>query len=151
MSLRPFRRLLPALAPFFLLACSRTNAAPHAAAADPAAAVTRLADEYFAGLLERTPELATFWGLKDARHDGVFDASPEAFARWRDREDAWFSRVSAIAPAGLAGKPAEVTLAILRESLESAWVTPAPARRRSPGGEPSPGLSIRTSRICAKE
>jgi uncharacterized protein (DUF885 family) len=120
MSLRPLRRLLPALAPFFLLACSRTNAAPRAAASDPAAAVTRLADEYFAGLLERTPELATFWGLKDARHDGVFDASPEAFARWRGREDAWFTRVSAIGPAGLEGKPAEVSLAILRESLESA-------------------------------
>jgi uncharacterized protein (DUF885 family) len=120
MSPHPLRRLLPALAPFFLLACSRTNAAPRAAAAEPAAAVTRLADEYFAGLVERTPELATFWGLEDARHEGVFDASPEAFARWRDREDAWFTRVSAISAAGLEGKPAEVTLAVLRESLESA-------------------------------
>ena len=120
MSFRPLRRVLPALAPFVLLACNRSAAPPLAAAGNPAGAVTALADEYFAGLLERSPELATFWGLKDARHDGVIDASPEAFARWRDREDAWFARVSAIGAAGLEGTPAEVTLAILRESLESA-------------------------------
>ena len=120
MSFRPLRRVLPALAPFVLLACNRSAAPPLAAAGNPAGAVTALADEYFAGLLERSPELATFWGLNDARHDGVIDASPEAFARWRDREDAWFARGSAIGAAGLEGTPAEVTLAILRESLESA-------------------------------
>jgi uncharacterized protein (DUF885 family) len=117
----PFRalwRALAALAPFALLACSRSDARP-ATHGDPTSAVTMLADEYFAGLLERSPELATFWGLKDARHEGVIDVSPAAFDRWRAREDGWYARVAAIDPAGLDGTPVEVTHAILRESLES--------------------------------
>ena len=75
MPLRALWRGLPALAPFALLACSRSDARP-VTHGDPASAVTTLADEYFAGLLERSPELATFWGLKDARHEGVIDVSP---------------------------------------------------------------------------
>jgi uncharacterized protein (DUF885 family) len=114
---RALRRAPLALAA--ALAACRSDAAP-AAPADPAAAVTTLADEYFAGLIERTPELATFWGLKDARHEGVFDASREAFARWQAREDAWLSRAEAIDPAALDGTPQQATYAILHESLESA-------------------------------
>jgi uncharacterized protein (DUF885 family) len=120
MSCHVWWRALPALAPFILLACSRSDADPDPARHDPAAAVTTLADEYFAGLLERSPELATFWGLKDARHDGVIDVSPAAFERWRAREDAWLDRATAIDQVALGGTPQEVTLAILRESLESA-------------------------------
>jgi uncharacterized protein (DUF885 family) len=120
MSCRALWRALPALAPVVLLACSRSDADSHPAGQDPAAAVTTLADEYFSGLLERSPELATFWGLKDARHDGVIDVSPAAFDRWRAREDAWLGRAAAIEQSALEGTPQEVTLAILRESLESA-------------------------------
>ena len=120
MSGRAFGRAIAMVAPVALLACSRPDARSESAAPDPAAAATALADEYFAGLLERAPELATFWGLKDVRHAGVLDASPEAFARWRAREDGWLARAAAIDPAGLEGTPANVTLAILHESLESA-------------------------------
>jgi uncharacterized protein (DUF885 family) len=115
------RRALYVLAP--TAACSRPDAQADTTTKDPAAAVTALADEYFAGLIERTPEIATFWGLTDARHDGVSDASPEALARWEAREDAWLARTAGLDPATLDGTPQAVTYAILRESLESAKST----------------------------
>ncbi|HET8623247.1 MAG TPA: DUF885 domain-containing protein [Gemmatimonadales bacterium] len=121
MSVRPLRRALTLLAPIAtVLACSRPAAQPHRPTTDPATATTALADEYFAGLVERTPELATFWGLKHARHDRVFDGSRGAFDRWRAREDAWLARLNAVDLASLDGKPEAVSSAILRESLESA-------------------------------
>jgi uncharacterized protein (DUF885 family) len=122
MTVRPLRRALFALAPIAaaLSACSGPAAQARTDTKDPVAAATALADEYFAGLLEFTPEAATFWGLKDARHNGIFDASPEAFQRWREREDAWLTRAGTIDPASLDGKPEAVAYAVLRESLESA-------------------------------
>jgi uncharacterized protein (DUF885 family) len=128
MSLRQLRPALSALAPtaaILAAACGRPAERADTTTKDPAAAVTALADEYFAGLIERTPELATFWGLKDARHDRVSDASPEALQRWRAREDAWSARASAVDLAALDRKPEAVTHAILRESLESARRTRA--------------------------
>jgi uncharacterized protein (DUF885 family) len=121
MTVCPLGRALLLLAPIAaaLSACSRPAAQARTETNDPAAA-TALADEYFAGLLERTPELATFWGLSNARHDGVFDNSQVAFERWRSREDAWLTRINALDPAALDGKPEAVTYAIMRESLESA-------------------------------
>ncbi len=105
-----------------LVSCSRPDPHPQpgVTSQEPAGAVTALADEYFAGLMERTPEFATFWGLSDARHDGVFDASPEAFKRWQAREDAWLTRVAAVDQDAVDGKPEAMTYGILRESLESA-------------------------------
>ncbi len=122
MSLRLLRRVVGAFAPTLAVvtACNRPAAPADPAAKDPASAVTGLADEYFAGLVERTPELATFWGLNDARHDGVSDASLEALRRWQAREDAWLARAEAIDQSALDGKPQQATFAILRESLESA-------------------------------
>ena len=126
MSVRLIRRALYVLAPTvaaLTAACSRPDAQARTTTNDPAAAVTALADEYFAGLIERTPELATFWGLTDARHDSISDASPEALARWEAREDAWLARAAALDQAALDGTPQAVTYAILRESLESAKST----------------------------
>jgi uncharacterized protein (DUF885 family) len=122
MTVRPLRRTLYVLAPTVaaLAACSRPAAQARTAAGNPAAAVTTLADEYFAGLIERTPELATFWGLSNARHDGISDGAPEALKRWQSREDAWLARAGALDLAALDGKPEAVTQAVLRESLESA-------------------------------
>jgi uncharacterized protein (DUF885 family) len=122
MTVCPLGRALLLLAPIAvaLSACSRPAAQAHTETNDPAAITTALADEYFAGLLERTPELATVWGLSSARHDGVFDGSPAAFERWRAREDAWLARMNAIDQTALGGKPEAVTYAIMRESLESA-------------------------------
>ena len=125
MSVRLLRRALGTLAPAVaaLAACSRPAAQARTASTDPAAAATALADEYFAGLIERTPELTTFWGLSNARHDGLSDASPESLKRWQARQDAWLTRAAAIDVAALDGTPQAVTLAILRESLESAQRT----------------------------
>ncbi len=123
MSVRLLRRALCTLAPpvtAFTAACSRPDAQADTVTKDPAAAATALADEYFVGLIERTPEIATFWGLTDARHDRVSDASPHALKRWQAREDAWLTRTAAIDQASLDGKPEATTYAILRESLESA-------------------------------
>ena len=120
MTVRPLRRTLYVLAPTVaaLAACSRPAAQARTAGENPAAAVTTLADEYFAGLIERTPELATFWGLSNARHDGISDGAPEALKRWQSREDAWLARAGALDLAALDGKPEAVTQAVLRESLE---------------------------------
>ncbi|MGH7631524.1 MAG: DUF885 domain-containing protein [Gemmatimonadales bacterium] len=126
MSVHLLRRALCALAPTvtaFTAACSRPDARAETASKDLAARITSLADEYFAGVIERTPEIATFWGLTDARHDGVIDGSPEALERWQAREDAWLTRAAAIDPAALDGTPQAVTYAVLRESLESAKST----------------------------
>ncbi len=123
MTVRRSRRALCALAPTiaaFAAACSRPDARADTDTKDPAALVTALADEYFAGLIEQTPEIATFWGLTDARHDGISDASLGALARWQAREDAWLARVAALDQAAVDATPQAVTYAILRESLESA-------------------------------
>jgi uncharacterized protein (DUF885 family) len=87
-------------------------------ASDPAERVTRLADEYVAALFARSPEAATRRGVPEADHGRVIDNSPDAIARWREREDAWLAELRAIDPAPLAGRPPWLEYGILREVLE---------------------------------
>jgi uncharacterized protein (DUF885 family) len=87
--------------------------------------VNAVADEYMAALLERNPELVTFYGLPDGRHDRLTDNSPAALRAWRAREDAWLASMAAMDPAPLDGRPERATYAILRDALESAVATRA--------------------------
>ena len=68
--------------------------------------VNAIADEYMAALLERNPELVTFYGLPGGRHDRLTDNSPAALRAWQAREDAWLARMAAMDPAPLDGPPA---------------------------------------------
>ena len=102
--------------------------APNTEAATPGAdsvarAVTGLADEFMAALLDAYPEFATQLGLSGRRHDRVADNSLAGVARWQAREDAWLARVRRLDADRLVGRPEWVTLGFLREQLESAAQT----------------------------
>ena len=88
-------------------------------AADPAARVNALADEYLAALFERVPEIATFNGVPGHRHDRLTDNSLEAISAWERREDAWLAALRAMDTTRLAGRQEIVTYGILRDGLES--------------------------------
>jgi uncharacterized protein (DUF885 family) len=108
--------LLISLALAMLAACA--PASPSPAPADPAAQVTRLADEYVAGVFERIPELVTRRGLP-GDHGRVIDNSLPALERWQRREDSWLRQLRSVDSTRLAGRPEWVTYGVLRELLES--------------------------------
>jgi uncharacterized protein (DUF885 family) len=87
--------------------------------------VNAVADEYMAALLERNPELVTFYGIPGGRHDRLTDNSPAALGAWQARQDVWLARMAAMDPAPLDGRAERATYAILRDALESARATRA--------------------------
>ena len=97
--------------------CGPGSSAP-ATPADPAARVTRLADEYVAQYFKRVPEAGTRRGIPGAEHRRIIDNSLAAVAGWRLREDGWLREFRAIDPEPLAGRPEWVTYGVLRELLE---------------------------------
>lgn len=107
------RWLVPLLA---CMACSRGDTRAGDALA---ARVDSIADRFFEVQLQLSPELATSFGLANARHFGVTDNSLEGVRTAQQRMDSLFSLVSAIDPAPIAGRPAEVAYTVLREALES--------------------------------
>jgi uncharacterized protein (DUF885 family) len=112
-------RWIPAAA--LVLAAHAPAAAQQATtAADPVAArVNALADEMVAMLLRRSPELGTFYGLPGTGHEGLTDNSLGALTAYQRLEDEYGRRVLAVDPAPLRGRPEYVTLAFLREQVES--------------------------------
>ncbi len=103
-----------------LAGCGAGPAAP--VPSDPAARVTRLADEYVAGYFRRSPEAATRRGLP-SDHGRVIDNSLPAVAEWRLREDGWLRELKRVDSTTLVGTPAWVTYGILREMLEDSVAT----------------------------
>lgn len=81
--------------------------------------MTGIADQLFAGFLDRSPETATFLGVANVRQDRLTDLSPAARDAWQAREDAWLGRVQAIDTAGLGDGPDLATYAVMREMLEA--------------------------------
>jgi uncharacterized protein (DUF885 family) len=106
-----------------LAACAPAASPPPRPSSEPAAEVTRLADEYVAAFFERTPEAATRRGLLNANHGGVTDNSLAATAEWRRREDGWLRAIRAVSPDSLVGRPEWATYGILREVLEGVAAT----------------------------
>ena len=92
-------------------------AAP-AAAEDPAAKVTRLADEFVRGLIDRSPEMATLMGIAGASDDKLSDNSLSALKAWQAKEDDWLAQLATVDGASLWGRPEWVTYGFLREALE---------------------------------
>ena len=115
------KRMLIALAASSLLVafgCSsdeRTTADP---APSPADTVNRIADDYYAHVIETTPETAYFSGIDLDRHDGLHNNSLAAGAASDAAIDAMLADLQAVDSDALIGDPAWITHAYLLEELE---------------------------------
>jgi len=85
--------------------------------------VRQLADTYLTAYFERHPDEATLDGVANTRHDRLPDNSPEALARWHDREDAWLAALKRINPAWLADRPEGTAYGIMRDAIEGSIAT----------------------------
>jgi uncharacterized protein (DUF885 family) len=79
--------------------------------------IDAIADEYLAALLQRHPEMGTYFGIPDARHDRLTDNSLEALAAWQQREDAWLAELDRIGAPTAIGSRDWATYGVLREAL----------------------------------
>lgn len=93
--------------------------APVETAPDPAGTVTAVADDFYAFVLETTPETAYFAGIELDRHDGIRDNSLEALARNDAAIDAMLAELRTVDSDALVGSPAWITHAYLLEELEA--------------------------------
>ena len=85
--------------------------------------IETIADEALAAMLERYPAMATQYSIEGARHDHLFDNSPDALAQWQVREDAWLAELDVIGEPGDVGSRDWVTFGILREQLAASQAT----------------------------
>jgi len=79
--------------------------------------VDAIADEYLSALLERHPEMGTYYSIPGARHDRLTDNSLESLAAWQQREDAWLAELDRIGAPGAVGSRDWGTYGVLREAL----------------------------------
>jgi uncharacterized protein (DUF885 family) len=77
-----------------------------------------MADAFLEQYLQRSPEVATYYGIPGRRHDRLTDNSAEAVAQWRSREDQWQRDLAAAQPP--TSGTARGTYAIQREIVEAA-------------------------------
>ncbi len=113
------RAIVGLFAGLLVAACSDEAPQP---AAEPSQIET-LADEVLAATMARYPEMATYYGIEDARHERLFDNSLDALAAWQQQEDDWLARLNAIPAPDDVGSRDWVTYGILHEGLESAVAT----------------------------
>src|SRR6266571_3730601 len=85
--------------------------------------VRQLADTYLTAYFEQHPDEATLDGVANTRHDRLPDNSPEALARWREREDAWLASLKKINPSRLAARPEGIAYGIMRDAIEGSIAT----------------------------
>ena len=85
--------------------------------------IEALADEYFEAMLDRFPTYATSVSLPGAKHDRLFDNSPEAQVIWEQREDAWLTRLDTFEAPIDANSRDWVTYGLLYEELASSAAT----------------------------
>ena len=93
--------------------------ADRSSAAEMADLVTRIADRHYAYTLEKTPETAYFAGVELQRHDGLQDNSLIAQQEHEAVVDDWLAALEAVDADELAGRTEWITLAYLRQSLET--------------------------------
>jgi uncharacterized protein (DUF885 family) len=79
--------------------------------------IEEIADEYLAALLQRRPDMGTYYSIPGARHDRLPDNSLESLAAWQQREDAWLAELEKIGTPAEIGSRDWVTYGILRELL----------------------------------
>ncbi len=82
--------------------------------------VTALADRYVREYLEAFPYTALVLGAPDTRPDALADHSLAALQRWQAAEDAMLAELAKIDTTSVAGTPAALTHAFLKNQLESA-------------------------------
>jgi len=87
--------------------------------AQAAAAVTRVADRYYATALELMPEIAYFSGVELSRHDGMQDNSPEGSQAIEAIEDEMLAELETIDASQLEGRGEWSTYADLLQSLRA--------------------------------
>ncbi len=117
--------------PFIVLSClvlgSCSEDRPAAQAEVQAPPVQRsieaIADEFLAAKLERNPEMGTIYSIPGARHDRLYDNSPEALASWQTQEDAWLRELDDIGMQKNVGSRDWVTFGILHEALAASIAT----------------------------
>ncbi len=76
-----------------------------------------IADEYLAALIERFPQMGTYYSLPDVRHDRLEDKSLQALSAWQERENDWLMELEEIGAPWDIGSRDWVTFGILYESL----------------------------------
>jgi uncharacterized protein (DUF885 family) len=79
--------------------------------------IEEIADEYLAALLQRRPDMGTYYSIPGARHDRLPDNSLESLAAWQQREDTWLAELDPIGTPAEIGSRDWVTYGILREAL----------------------------------
>jgi len=109
-------------APILLVLCGVVIAACGGERQDPVPAqrsIEAVADEYLEAMLERNPEMGTRFSIAGARHDDLFDNSPQALVEWQAREDAWLAELNSIGMPANVGSRDWITYGILHEELEA--------------------------------
>ena len=130
MNLKTYFRqtVLTAICACVLFACEQTTTPSGETKAEPlaldpitanAAAVTRIADQYYDSALQTTPEIAYFAGVEIARHDGMEDNSPAARKAVDAKIDEMLSALEAIDAGTLNGRTEWITHAYLLQTLRS--------------------------------
>jgi len=111
-------------AALLISACeSETPVAEEPAAESAQRNIETIADEVLAAMLERYPAMATRYSIEGARHDRLFDNSPQALTAWQAREDAWLEELDAIGEPTDVGSRDWVTFGILHEQLAASQAT----------------------------
>lgn len=83
------------------------------------ARVYAIADDYQAARLAAYPELATYEGGPNARHDRLRDRSVAAERAWEEKEDKWLKELRKLDGQIQYAHPAWITYGMLRHRLES--------------------------------
>lgn len=105
-------------------ACESETPVAEEPVAEPAQRnIETIADEVLAAMLERYPAMATRYSIEGARHDRLFDNSPQALTAWQTREDAWLAELDAIGEPTDVGSRDWVTFGILHEQLAASQAT----------------------------
>jgi len=113
---RPLRaRLMAGLLLAATAACTRPPPSPDALATE----VTHLADSIFAATLEFTPEFGTRSGISGVSHARIASNAPADLRAAEQRWDALRTRVRAIDPAPLFGRPEWALYTVMSQQLEA--------------------------------
>ena len=102
-----------------VIACSKETGTPEAdiIAVQTQRSIEVIADEYLAAMLERNPQIGTYYSLPGARHDRLIDNSLHALLAWEKREDSWLLELDEIGSPSDVGSRDWVTFGILYEAL----------------------------------
>lgn len=116
---------------FAILACGESTkdsmpvpaAMPETTGLTTPRSIEMIADEFLAGFLERYPDIGTSYSLPGARHDRLFDNSPEALKAWQTREDEWLAELDSIKAPTDTGSRDWVSFGVIYETIAASKAT----------------------------